>query len=240
MVGCPTCGQTPAETDAAFCPYCGAPLATTFRALPEGDDRHAAERPTLATAVALAGLALAVTLAVVLSLGANHTRLPILRIPVAPPPAHPAPPAPPVPPHTFRYNAGSYSVAYPAGWTVVRGDQPRGGYFETVLHSPDGAARVTLDHVPGETTAPAAKAAQVESATSRTPGYRRLGFQESTIAGRTAVEWIFTVTDASAPQRADLFVNTGRDGFALLAYGADFQRAMSTARAIAASLRVRA
>jgi hypothetical protein len=92
-----------------------------------------------------------------------------------------------------------------------------------------------LDYSPDETIAPASKASQVEAATSRTPGYRRISFGPTTINGRAAFAWEFTVAD-SDPRRADLFITTPSGGFAVLAYGPDFVRAKSAARSIASAL----
>jgi hypothetical protein len=136
---------------------------------------------------------------------------------------------------TARYRAGPYSFAYPASWTVSKDNQPAGSFRETVLESADRAAKVAVDYSAGETTDPAAKAAQVESATSLTPGYQRMAFRATTIGSRPAFEWIFKVA-APHPRRADLFVSSGGSGFALLAYGSDFARARSAGRAIAESL----
>jgi hypothetical protein len=140
--------------------------------------------------------------------------------------------------HTARYDGGSYSLAYPAGWSVAKSNQPIANYAETMLQSRSAAAKVTIDHTAGEITDPAVKAAQVEAATSRTPGYNRVAFRPLTIGGRSAFEWVFTLAGARDPQRADIFVNTGHDGFAFLAHGASWRQASAAARAIAASLNV--
>lgn len=137
--------------------------------------------------------------------------------------------------HMQRYDASGYSFAYPRGWVVSQGDQWVGDYHEAVLESADGAAKVTVDYSPGETLAPAAKAAQVEAATSTSPGYSRISFRPTAVAGRAAFAWEFTVSD-SYPRRADLFIATRGGGFALLAYGEDLARARAAARAIAGTL----
>jgi hypothetical protein len=137
--------------------------------------------------------------------------------------------------HMRRYRASGYALAYPSGWLVSRGDQPVGSYRETVLESNNGAAKVTVDYSPGESIDPAAKAAGVESATSRTPGYRRISFGPTTVDAQPAFAWEFTVADAD-PRRADLFIATPSGGFALLAHGLDLVRARSAARSIAGAL----
>jgi hypothetical protein len=88
--------------------------------------------------------------------------------------------------HLTRYRTTGYSLAYPSSWHVSRRDQPVSSYRETVLESATGAAKVALDYSPGETTDPASKASEVEAATSRTPGYRRISFGPTTINGRAA------------------------------------------------------
>jgi hypothetical protein len=142
---------------------------------------------------------------------------------------------PPLLTHLTRYRTTGYSLAYPSSWHVSRRDQPVSSYRETVLESATGAAKVTLDYSPGETTAPASQAYRVEAATSRTPGYRRISFGPTTINGRAAFAWEFIVADTD-PRRADLFLTTPRGGIALLAYGLDFGRAKSAARSIASAL----
>jgi hypothetical protein len=137
--------------------------------------------------------------------------------------------------HLTRYRAAGYSFGYPSGWQVVQSDQPLASYRRTMLESANGAAKVTVDYSPGEATDPASKAAQVEAATSRTPGYQRISFGPTTVGGHTAFAWDFMVADAD-PRRADLFIRAPNGGFALLAHGLDVSRAKSAARSIAASL----
>jgi hypothetical protein len=137
--------------------------------------------------------------------------------------------------HLTRYRTTGYSFAYPSSWHVSRRDQPVSSYRETVLESATGAAKVALDYSPGETIDPASKASQVEAATSRTPGYRRISFGPTTINSRAAFAWEFMVASGD-PRRADLFITTPNGGFALLAYGLDLVRAKSTARSIASAL----
>jgi hypothetical protein len=135
-----------------------------------------------------------------------------------------------------RYNGGAYTLAYPTGWMVATSNRTIANYAETQLETPDAAAKITIDHTPRELTDPAFKAAQVEAATSRTAGYRRLYFRPVMVGDRYAFEWVFTLAGATDPKRADIFVNTGHDGFAFLAHGTDFQRALQAARAVAASV----
>src|SRR5262249_16179763 len=133
--------------------------------------------------------------------------------------------------HLTRFRTTGYSLAYPSGWHLSLRDQPVSSYRETVLESATGAAKVALDYSPGETIDPASKASQVEAATSRTPGYRRISFGPTTIDGRAAFAWEFMVASGD-PRRADLFLTTPSGGFALLAYGLDLTHAKSAARSI--------
>jgi hypothetical protein len=134
-----------------------------------------------------------------------------------------------------RYSAGGYSFAYPSGWRVAQGERPVTSFRETVLERADGAAKVTVDYSPGERTEPAAKASQVEAATSITPGYRRISFRPTSVRGQAAFAWEFVVADAN-PRRADLFLRAREGGFALLADGRDLAGARSAARLVAGSL----
>ncbi len=141
------------------------------------------------------------------------------------------PPAAPV----ERYGAAGYAFAYPSGWRVAQGDRPVTSFRETVLERVDGAAKVTVDYSPGERIEPAAKASQVEAATSITPGYRRISFRPTSVRGHAAFAWEFVVADANA-RRADLFLSARDGGFALLADGRDLAGARSAARLVAGSL----
>ena len=203
-------------------------------------------------AVGLGALATAVLLAIGLSY-APGSGAPDHARPVAPAPGHQpiahrtqtaaltlknsaAPLHPPRAPERLkRYSATGYSFAYPSGWQVAQGDQQVSSYRQTVLQSANGEAKVTVDYSPGEATDPASKASQVEAATSRTPGYQRISFGPTSVAGHAAFAWDFMVADAD-PRRADLFITAPSGGFALLAHGLDVRRAKSAARAIAASL----
>jgi hypothetical protein len=134
-----------------------------------------------------------------------------------------------------RYSAGDYSFAYPSGWRVAQGDHPITSFHQTVLERADGAAKVTVDYSPGERTEPAAKASQVEAATSITPGYRRISFWPTRVRGHAAFAWEFVVADAD-PRRSDLFLRARSGGFALLADGRDLAGARAAARLVAGSL----
>jgi hypothetical protein len=264
MSVCPSCNQSTSDPGAFFCAYCGFALpeasaesesfpacATGAQPFPPDALRtrrsphlsRASEANPNAVAVGLGALLMAVVLAIVLSYGSGFKRPAVaLRHPrnaVRAPPAeeklatNASPSA--LPTHLKRYRTTGYPLAYPSSWRVSRRDQPVSSYRETVLESPTGVAKVTLDYSPGETIDPASKASHVEAATSRTPGYRRISYGPTTINGRAAFAWEFMVAD-SDPRRADLFITTPSGGFALLAYGLDFVRAKSAARSIASAL----
>lgn len=216
----------------------------------------------LPVAVALAALTLAVVFAIALSHGSGRVsgsrsaaasvktdvRPPLVPAPFTPPAANfpiavvtreQAPAlqralSPRVP--VRHYDGGGYTLSYPTGWAVTTAQHRIATYAEMQIESADATAKVTIDHSPSELTDPAFKAAQVEAATSRTGGYRRLVFRPIMIGGRSAFEWVFTLAGARDPQRADIFVNTGHDGFAFLAHGTGFSRAVRAAHAMAASV----
>ena len=253
-VFCAYCGfalpEAPAGRKSFPAPATAQPFPPDARATRRSPDRpRASEANPKAVAVGLGALLTAVVLAIVLSYGSGSTpreqatrRAVALRHPrnaVRMPPAdekratnapHPAQLT-----HLTRYRATGYSLAYPSSWHVSRSDEPVSSYRETVLESATDAAKVTLDYSPGETIAPASKASQVQVATSRTPGYRRISFGPTTINGRAAFVWEFMVAD-SDPRRADIFITRPSGGFALLAYGPDFVRAKAAARLIASAL----
>src|SRR5262249_45738138 len=177
------------------------------------DPLSASEPSPKAVAVGLGALLTAVVVAIVLSYGLASTRrgsgstrpdqatrrAAALRLPrkAAGAPAaertatNASRPAPLT--HLTRFRTTGYSLAYPSAWQLSLRDQPVSSYRETVLESATGAAKVALDYSPGETIDPASKASQVEAATSRTPGYRRISFGPTTIDGRAAFAWEFMV-----------------------------------------------
>ena len=260
MPVCPSCNLQTSGPHSLFCARCGFALpdgpacgeqsrpAATAEHAPLASDviaagawrTPAASSPAdpRAVAVGVGALAAAVVASVWLSYGpgskgANHpTRLPAASSPrrsrVAPTPARPSL-------SVKHYRAGDYSFAYPSSWRVEQSQRPVTSYRETVLDRADGAAKVTIDYSPGERTAPAAKALQVQAPTSTSRGYRQIAFRATSIRGHPAFIWEFEVADAY-PRRVDLFLRTSSGGFAILAYGSDLEAATSAARLIAGSL----
>jgi hypothetical protein len=259
---CPHCGfalpEAPARRESSPAIATAAqplrPDALPTRRSP--DPPRVSEPDPKAVAVGLGALLMAVVVAIVLSYGFGSTRhgsgstrpdqatgravalrhpRNVTRTPPAGEKAATNASRPALLTHLTRYRTTGYSLAYPSSWHLSRRDQPVSSYRETLLESATGTAKVALDYSPGETIDPASKAFEVEAATSRTPGYRRLSFGPTTIDGRAAFAWEFMVA-SSDPRRADLFVTTPSGGFALLAYGLDFVRAKSAARSIASAL----
>ena len=135
---------------------------------------------------------------------------------------------------TASYTSGTYSADYPADWQVLSDDVDKGAYTETRFQSPDGAATVLIDRTPGAPLDPAAAAQEVESATAKTPGYRRVEFEPVELGGRPGFKWVF---DLPSGRRVDYFTTVGGTSFAVLGHGSDYSRAEAVARDVAESLR---
>ena len=258
MSVCPSCNLPSADSEARFCAHCGfalpdeqagsrhfTPLKLGSAAAPELATQPwqapswAAQTDPRAVVVGLGALAAAVVVSLLLAFGSGSTPADHSSTP-APTPVHRRTAAAPPPERTLthvnRYESGNYSFAYPSGWRIARGERVVSTFSETVLQRADGAAMVTVDYSPGETTAPVRKASQVEAETTmKTPGYRRISLRPTRIRGQPAVEWDFVLTDANL-HRVDLFVRTRSGDVALLADGPDLAAARSAARAIAGSL----
>lgn len=95
--------------------------------------------------------------------------------------------------------AGAYTVEVPEGWEVIVGPEAQSSETEsllsTQLRSPGGGIRLTVNRRPGETGTPAEQAAAGESAIAGQPGYERLRFEPTEIAGRDSFVWEFTKND---------------------------------------------
>jgi hypothetical protein len=266
MSVCPSCNLPSADSEAQFCARCGFALpdeqaggARSFTPLKLGSSPAPAPWPTpealaappwrapswaaqtdpRAVAVGLCALAAAVVLSLWLAYGPGSTPADHASAPASTPvhrrTAAAARPERPVT-HVNRYVSGNYSFAYPRGWRIARGERVVNTFSETVLQRADGAAMVTVDYSPGETTAPFSKASQVEAETTvKTPGYRRISLRPTHIHGQPAVEWDFVLTGAKL-HRVELFVRARGGDVALLADGPDLAGARSAARSIAGSL----
>jgi hypothetical protein len=131
------------------------------------------------------------------------------------------------------YASASYGAQYPSDWTIAEDDVLKTTYSRTRFVSADGTQSVLIDHSPGADNPPSESAAGVEAQTARTAGYVRLSYEETTIAGRPAVEWTFKV---GSERKIDIFLTAGGDGFAVLGTGADFATVIGIARDVAASI----
>jgi serine/threonine protein kinase len=149
---------------------------------------------------------------------------------------HRAPTPKPGPPRFHRYRGPGYTIEYPAGWHIVEAEQPIATFFRTGFASPDGHRQIIVDRSPGETLTPHAKGVAVESATARTPGYRRVVFFSTTLGGRQALVWEFLLTGQPAGARVDIFQNLGRSGYAVLGEAPTLRSIVPVTQRVAASL----
>jgi hypothetical protein len=145
-------------------------------------------------------------------------------------------------PHSQRLALTDYSFSYPAGWRVLERERPLGGatFFRTEVASPDGTDAVIVDRNPGNTAAPFVSAKGVEASTAaHTPGYRLLSLTETTLAGRAAAIWRFTLPGQGPSARVDVFEQLGDNGYAVLGEGPDLAVIMPIALTAARSLQAR-
>jgi protein kinase-like protein len=155
---------------------------------------------------------------------------PTATTPASTPPATTPPPTT----RTETYATGTYSAEYPAGWSIVEDDVDMGAYSETKFQSPDAGAAVVIDRTAGAPLDPQTAAQGVEQDTAKTPGYSRISFDHTTLGGRPAFKWVFSLPSG---RRVDFFTNAGGGRFAVLGSGPDFATAHATARMVAESLR---
>ena len=135
------------------------------------------------------------------------------------------------------YEAATYTAEYPAEWRVTEDDQLKTTYSRTKFQSPDDSQSVLIDRSPGKDEPPAQSAKAVESQTAKTPGYERISFEPTTVGGREAYEWTFSI---DGERKVDIFVNAGGEGFAVLGAGdGDFSALLADARGIAESIQPR-
>jgi serine/threonine protein kinase len=220
------------------------PLTSRLPATPAGP-RSWPVIAVCATILVLGGVAIALAAAGVFSSKSSPqptTKTVLVQNPVAPsaqPTASASPPprvaaTPQRPSGNATYRSGTYTVDYPAGWTIVEHDVDKGAYTETKMQSPDGSAAVLIDRTPGAPLDPAVEAQGVEVETAKTPGYRQVKFQPATIRGRIVWEWVF---DLPSGRRYDYFTNQGGGRFAVLGTGPDSAAARKAARLVVSSIR---
>src|SRR4051794_28005075 len=195
-----------------------------------------------AVVIGAAAVAVAVVLTHKSSSPVPTTKTVLVQNPVAPSaqPTAPTKPPPQVaatpqrPAGNATYRAGTYTVDYPAGWTILERDVDKGAYTETKMQSPDGGAAVLIDRTPGAPLDPAVEAKGVEVDTAKTPGYRQLKFHAVTIGGRIVWGGGF---DLPSGRRYDYFTNEGGGRFAVLGTGSDSAAARKAARLVVSSIR---
>lgn len=113
------------------------------------------------------------------------------------------------------YDAGTFKVGRPAGWTVESDKASHDGYFESRWRSPaDSNTSVTVDWTPGgNKTSAYSNASGVRAQTMKSAGYREVAFKDTNLAGKRATMWVF---DVSGDRRVDYFINGCGNGFAVL------------------------
>lgn len=137
------------------------------------------------------------------------------------------------------YAAGPVTVKRPANWKNEADAQPHDGYTESKWRSPlDSNTSVTIDWTPGVQGSAASNAEGVRAQTSRTAGYREIGFQPTNLAGEQAQQWVFEV---NGDRRVDYFINACGTGYAVLGSTspASYERFNPTFRAVARSVAAR-
>ena len=135
------------------------------------------------------------------------------------------------------YTTDAYSADYPSGWRIAEDNVPKKGYSETKFVEPGGSAFVLIDRSPTRDQPPEVSAAGVERQTAaKTPGYTRLSFEPTTVNGKDAFEWTFSV---GSKRRIDIFLAEGGDGYAVLGEDPDFESATGMARHVAGSIQPR-
>jgi hypothetical protein len=224
-VGCPACGR-PLEPAARFCGTCGTPVASWA---PQSAPPPAAPpAPDGARTGLIVGLVAACVLAagglvavILLATGGNDGGSPPAAALTATPAAatttvvaEAEPEERPATPSRTTYDRGAYAIRLPRSWSVRSRGEDKGSYVESIWTSP-ASADVTLlvDHTPGYTDSPEDGARTVRSMTSRSAGYREIGFGPTQLAGRAAWRWEFTL---DGKRKVDWFVTACGTGYAVL------------------------
>ncbi len=135
-----------------------------------------------------------------------------------------------------QYPGAGYTVEYPFGWHIVEAERPIATFFRTEFASPDGRRSIIIDRSPGEALTPRAKSLAVESATARTPGYRRVALFPTTVRGRQAAVWEFFLPGQAGGARVDIFQRLGGSGYAVLGAAPTLAAILPVTQRVAASL----
>jgi len=108
-----------------------------------------------------------------------------------------------------------YSAEVPVGWTAEEVESHPSTYYESHWRNPDDEnTSVLIDSQIHTANSDAVEDAEgVREETARTPGYRELAFEETTLRGQQAVRWVFEVEE---DRRVDYFVISCGIGFGVL------------------------
>lgn len=109
-----------------------------------------------------------------------------------------------------------YSADIPTGWSAESIDEPESGtrLVSQWRNPDDDNTSVLIDSSdPGPDAPPIDSAATVRAQTSQSDGYREVSFEETSINGVPAAEWVF---DIDGDRRVDYFFNSCGMGFAVL------------------------
>jgi len=120
-----------------------------------------------------------------------------------PPPTTPPPTTPPPPPATASitppataqalttFTGSIFSIGYPSNWIIDTNELKKPGYFDTTVRDPSDPEHTYLriDYTPNVQTS-LYNAANGQRK-SQPPGYRELGFDNTTLVGYPAIRWEF-------------------------------------------------
>lgn len=112
-----------------------------------------------------------------------------------------------------------FRISYPDTWMVASTDKNLGSYLDTTIidpASPEVVARVDVTPHTGGTGYQHAR--MIEASLARQPGYQRLAWYATTIAGYRAWYWEFLVTEGGVSlHKVDVqFVDASGNGFGVL------------------------
>ena len=137
-------------------------------------------------------------------------------------------------PERQGYSTRLYSAQVP-DWPLVEDENQRAELVRSKWEKDGENTSVLIDAVPGETQAPAEKAASIRAVVSQQSSYRELRFDPVRLGGRDAYRWVF---ELEGDRRVDYFVAGCGGGYAVLGSTSPlrFRRYEATFRAVAASL----
>jgi hypothetical protein len=110
----------------------------------------------------------------------------------------PTPAAPHAAPRVTSYNDKYFSLLYPDAWRVVAADEGTGTYLDTTIRSDKNAnVMLRVDVTPLQHADPMTAAQQAEQARSLEPGYTKISFSRTSLAGYDAVRWEYLTTQSA-------------------------------------------